>query len=98
MTVEEVQGGWAVTLSGVSASDAADQKAALDAPEAVAETPQDTEALPGVAADGDAKVDSTTTVLIGSNVLGRGNDELGGVLMRGVYLMRWRRVPRCPGA
>lgn len=96
MTVEEVPGGWAVTLSGVSAPDAADQKAALDAPKAVAETPQDTEARPGVAADGDTKVDSTTTVLIGSNVLGRGNDELGGVLMRGVIyaLAEGAEVPR----
>ena len=80
--VEKVDGGWAVAITGVAAVDGAPEPTEADLPEGIV-CP-----VPAPAAG--------ATVLIGRNVLGRGNDELGGVLMKGVlYAMAQRdEVPK----
>lgn len=88
--VAEVEGGWAVTISGVAAEAAespADDEAALAAAGIACPVPDEAPGAPDA---------TPATVLIGRNVLGRGNDELGAVLMKGVlYAMAQRdEVPR----
>ena len=85
VAVEEVPGGWAVSITGVPVPDAADESVEpteVDLPEGIV-----CPTVPVSAASPD------TTVLIGRNVLGRGNDELGAILIKGVlYAMSQRDV------
>lgn len=81
----EVQGGWAVEIKGPAAPPFAPvvEPTEADLPEGIVCPVPAAPVAPG----------PDTTVLIGRNVLGRGNDELGGVLMKGVlYAMAQRDV------
>lgn len=84
-SVETVDGGWAVEITGAAVPDAAPaaEPTEADLPEGIVCPVPAAPVAPG----------PDTTVLIGRNVLGRGNDELGGVLMKGVlYAMAQRDV------
>lgn len=84
-SVETVDGGWAVEITGAAVPDGAPaaEPTEADLPEGIVCPVPAAPVAPG----------PDTTVLIGRNVLGRGNDELGGVLMKGVlYAMAQRDV------
>lgn len=83
------EGGWAVEITGAPLPAApGGESAGAGLPEGIV--------CPAPAPVSPPAAEEAPTVLVGANVLGRGNDELGGVLMRGVLFAMAERaeVPR----
>lgn len=83
VSVAEVQGGWAVEISGVSEADAewpSGEEAAL--------------AEAGIACPAPEAARQQVTVFVGSRALGQGSPELGDILIKGlVYAMAQAEEP-----